>query len=144
MISPIEYYTAGENLYAKVLNSVCEKYDLTSMELTIIMFLANNPQMDTATQIVKHRGLTKSYVSISVRSLLERGLLKGEYQNGNHRTIHLILTDQAKPIITDGSNAEKKFLEILFDGFTKEELKILDSLMGRIYENIRESKVKNE
>lgn len=58
-----------EDLYGKMLAPVCERYGLTYMELTILLFLANNPRYDTATEIVKFRHLTKSHVSLTVRSL---------------------------------------------------------------------------
>ena len=59
------------------------------MEFNILLFLANNPEFDTAAQIIKKRAFTKSHVSMSVRSLEERGLLTGEYYGTDRRTIHL-------------------------------------------------------
>ena len=67
-----------EELYENMVSPVCEKYELTYMEFTVLMFLTNNPQYDTATQIVKYHHLAKSHVSISIRSLQERGLILGE------------------------------------------------------------------
>ena len=64
-----------EELYENMVSPVCEKYELTYMEFTVLMFLANNPQYDTATQIVRYRHLAKSHVSVSIRSLQERGLI---------------------------------------------------------------------
>ena len=48
-----------EELYENMVSPVCEKYELTYMEFTVLMFLANNPQYDTATQIVRYRHLAK-------------------------------------------------------------------------------------
>ena len=48
--------------YEKVTGSVCEKYQLTHMEYDILMFLHNNPQHNTAAEIVKVRKSTKSHV----------------------------------------------------------------------------------
>ena len=98
-----------------------EKYKLTYMEFTVLMFLANNPQYNTATQIVRYRHLAKSHVSISIRSLQERGLILGEHKGGNHRTIHLSVSDKARDIIAAGRVAQGKFCEIVFAGFSKEE-----------------------
>ena len=84
-----QHYAAGESLYTKTVSPVCEKYGLTYMEFTVLMFLANNPQFDTAAEVVKYRHLTKSHVSMSVRSLQGRGLIRGEYREPNRRTIHL-------------------------------------------------------
>ena len=73
-----------EEVYKNMISPVYEKYKLTYMEFTVLMFLANNPQYNTATQIVRYRHLAKSHVSISIRSLQERGLILGEHKGGNH------------------------------------------------------------
>ena len=58
--------------YARLLEPVCKKFDLTRNELDVILFLANNPNFDRAVDIVNNRGLTKSHVSMSVASLESR------------------------------------------------------------------------
>ena len=77
-----------EELYENIVSPVCEKYELTYMEFTVLMFLANNPQYDTATQIVRYRHLAKSHVSVSIRSLQERGLILGEHKGGKAATVY--------------------------------------------------------
>ena len=127
-----------EELYKNEVAAVCEKYGLTYMEFTVLMFLANNPQHDTATQIVRYRHLAKSHVSISIRSLQERGLILGEHKGGNHRTIHLSVADKAKGIIADGRAAQSKFCEIIFAGFSKEEVEMLQQFTEQVNRNIKE------
>ena len=108
------------------------------MEFTVLMFLANNPQDNTATQIVRYRHLAKSHVSISIRSLQERGLILGEHKGGNHRTIHLSVADKARDIIAAGRVAQGKFCEIVFAGFSKEEIEALHSFTEQVNRNIKE------
>ena len=108
------------------------------MEFTVLMFLANNPQYDTATQIVKYRHLAKSHVSISIRSLQERGLIVGEHKGGNHRSIHLSVADKAMDIIAAGRAAQNKFCEIVFAGFSKEEMEKLQRFTEQVNRNIKE------
>ena len=127
-----------EELYKNEVAAVCEKYGLTYMEFTVLMFLANNPQYDTATQIVRYRHLAKSHVSISIRSLQERGLILGEHKGGNHRTIHLSVADKAKDIIADGRAAQSKFCEIIFAGFSREEVEMLQQFTEQVNRNIKE------
>ena len=98
-----------EELYENMVSPVCEKYELTYMECTVLMFLANNRQYDTATQIVRYRHLAKSHVSVSIRSLQERGLILGEHKGGNHRTIHLSVAGKATEIIAAGRAAQNKY-----------------------------------
>ncbi len=127
---------SGETLYAKMVTPICEKHNLTYMEFTILMFLTNNPKYDTATQIIKHRHLTKSHVSITIRSLERRGFITCEYINNDRRTVHLKLTDKVADIVVDGHTAQKEFFEIFFDGFDEDEIKILNDYMVRIAKNI--------
>ena len=47
-----EHYAAGEKLYTSTVAPVCEAHELTYMEFTILLFLANNPQFDTASHVV--------------------------------------------------------------------------------------------
>jgi len=133
-----QHYAAGERLYTMTVAPVCEKYGLTYMEFTVLMFLANNPQFDTAAEIVKYRHLTKSHVSMSVRSLQERGLIKGEYREPNRRTIHLSVLEAAAPIVLDGREAQRAFGDVLFSGFSKQESARFTEFMDRIDKNIAE------
>ena len=56
--------------YYELLSSgICDRYGLTQMEYDILMFLHNNPQLNTAAEIVKVRKSTKSHVSTSLKSL---------------------------------------------------------------------------
>ena len=89
-----------------------------------------------ADRIIKKRAFTKSHVSMSVRSLEERGLLTGEYYGTDRRTIHLKLTDAAAPMVSDGKNVQKRAAEIICRGFTPEEHRMLFELMNRINSNI--------
>lgn len=115
---------------------VWEKHGLTYMELTVLLFLANNPTLDTASDIVRCRRLAKSHVSVSIRSLEQRGLLVRDYQDGNRRSQHLRLTDAAQPMVTDGQAAQADFGEQLFRGISPEERETLVQIMQRIDENI--------
>lgn len=56
-------------LYAALTEGVRKKYALTRADFDVLMFLYNNPQYDTAAQVVKYRRLVKSQVSVSVAEL---------------------------------------------------------------------------
>lgn len=138
MINYFAHCVDVEELYKNEVAPVCEKYGLTYMEFTILMFLTNNPQYDTATQIVKYRHLAKSHVSISIRSLQERGLVLGEHREGNHRTIHLGVSEKAADMIADGRAAQTRFCEVIFAGFSKEEMEKLQQFTEHVNRNAKE------
>ncbi len=139
MYNVFEHYLTGERIYTQTMMPICEKYGLAHTELTVLMFLANNPTLDTASDIVKCRNLAKSHVSISVGTLEERGLITKEYQNGNHRSIHLRLTELAAPIVNDGRNAQASFRELLFRDISMEERNVLTRILQKIDQNMKAS-----
>lgn len=61
--------------YESLARNVCDTYDLTQMEYDILMFLHDNPQFNTAADIVKVRKSTKSHVSISLKDLKTKRLI---------------------------------------------------------------------
>ena len=62
--------------YEMKMSGVCEKYNLRQMEYDILMFLYNNPEYNTAADIVRIRKSTKSHVSTSLKVLEDRGLIE--------------------------------------------------------------------
>ena len=123
------------SFYRTCTKEVCQNYDLTQMEFDILMFLSNNPQFDTAAEIVRIRKLTKSHVSVAVNSLIQRNLLKPFHTDNNHKTVHLRLLPAARDIIQSGQQAQEQFRNRLFQGFSEEELQLFRDMTDRILHN---------
>ena len=131
-----EHQNALKTLYAKCVGEVCAAYKLTRMELDILLFLANNPRYDTATDIIEIRYLAKSHVSSSISLLEKKNFLRKEYSDNNRKTAHLKICEPAAEIIHAGRAAQEKFLEIMLDGFSKEEAEDLRRYNDRMRRNI--------
>ena len=141
----IEFFESGNAVYQSILEPVCNEYDVTYMEMMILLFLANNPKMDKARDIVEKRHIAKSHASISIRSLMEKGYIEGKNLNGDKRSIHLSILPKAKKIVLAGQKAQKEYFKVLTKGFSKEELDILKSCMQKMKENLdgKEKEIKN-
>ena len=125
------------SFYSQCVKPVCEKYALTRMEFDILMFLSNNPEYNTASDIVRIRLLTKSHVSISLKELETCGLVKTAFQNNNRKTIHISIEEKAAPVIADGKLAQQDFAQKLLQGFSLEEVEMYSKLFQRTCENAR-------
>lgn len=130
------YKSACEKAYGKSIEPVCESYHLSRTELDILLFLANNPQFDTATDVVEKRGISKSHVSESVKSLEEKGYLMRSHQNNNRRTIHLTLCPKADEIVSMGRQGQIRFAETMMQGFSPEELQTMREFVERMARNV--------
>lgn len=105
------------------------------MEYDILMFLHNNPQYNTAAEIVKIRKSTKSHVSTSLRMLEEKGLIEKRQSEDNKKYIAIILLDKAKTIVNEGTAVQKQFARDILDGLSDEEMDICKAVFEKIYEN---------
>lgn len=132
----LEFIASVTELYDLKMKPIAEYFGLTAMELSILLFLANNPEYDTATEIVEIRHLTKSHVSTSVRSLEEKEYLKKEHRNGDNRTTHLVLLPSSQEIINAGRKAQADFMSVLTEGFSENEIRKLDEFANRMNDNV--------
>ncbi len=123
--------------YARLLDPICRRWDLTRNEMDVLLFLHNNPEYDRAVDIVQRRGLSKSHVSLSIANLERRGLLVRQEDTADRRTIHLRLTEEARTIAEAGRMAQKRFFAYLHQGVTQEQIALLEEFARRVSENIQ-------
>lgn len=124
--------------YEMLTRKVCEKYQLTQMEYDILIFLHNNPQHNTAAEIVKIRKSTKSHVSSSLKNLENRGLVERIQSVDNKKHIEIALLEKAVPIIEDGIKVQKEFAKTLLQGLSEEEKRICVEVFNKICKNADE------
>ena len=129
--------THARKLYAQTMEDVCAEHALTRNELDILLFLANNPQYDRAADIVAHRGIVKSHVSLSVTALETKGFLVRREDGEDRRTVHLKLTELAQPAVESGRARQQAFFQGIHGSLTPEELAQYRSITKKIYQNIQ-------
>lgn len=123
--------------YARLMDPICKKWDLTRNELDVLLFLANNPGYDRAVDIVTMRGLSKSHVSLSVSNLEEKGLLARREDPQDRRTVHLVLRPEAERITQTGQMAQRRFFSYLHQGVTREQIQMMIDFAQKVSENIQ-------
>lgn len=127
----------AKKTYGKLLTPLCRAYDLTRNELDVLLFLHNNPQYDRAADIVAHRGMAKSHVSLSVTSLEERGFLLRRFDDTDRRIAHLSLTEQGLGIAREARQVQTQYFSGLYEGISPEEFQLWGRITEKVCENIR-------
>lgn len=124
--------------YSRTLEPICKQWGLTRNELDVLLFLLNNPELDRAADIVTHRGMAKSHVSLSVTNLEARGLLQRRTDSRDRRTVRLALTDTARSIAQTGRDAQRGFFTRLYRGLSEEELLQWRESILKVCKNVEE------
>ena len=124
-------------LYDKMLKRVCTEHELTLAEAEIISFLRNNPEKNTAADIVELRMISKGAVSKGVEALIQKSLLERIPDTEDRRRIHLKLRPEAEPVTESIDEVREEFLNTILEGFTKDEQELHRKLFNRLFENTK-------
>ena len=125
----------SHRLYLQLFTPLLERYGLTQTEMDILLYLANHPPHCTAAQLISHRGLTKSHVSMSLASLQEKGYLTCLREAGDRRRIRLTLLPAAEAPAAEGRRQQERFKELLLAGFSSREREQMVQMLQRMTEN---------
>lgn len=131
-----DFSQRAARIYTRTMEPLCQEYGLTKKELDVLLFLHNNPEFDRAADIVVHRGLTKSHVSLSVTNLEARGLLLRRTDPEDRRTVRLELTPEAGGICLRGRELQEDFFAKLFAGLSQEQLDLWLDIKNALGRNI--------
>ena len=105
----MEFAHKTDLAYSALCHSLCRELNLPQTAFDILLFLANNPECDTASDIVELRKIKANLVSVNVNRLVEEGYLYRESVPGDRRKTRLLCTKQAQPIIDKGRALQAQF-----------------------------------
>ena len=125
-------------LYEKICSIPAKKYGLTKCDKDVLLFLHNNENLDTASDIVKYRSISKSLVCKSVNDLTVRGLLRTEPDQDDSRRVHLQITSEGQPIAVELRHMQDQFFTLLSEGISAEEHEAFFGCLQKITRNINE------
>lgn len=113
-----------KRLYEFMLEPVCAANQLTETESGILIFLFNNPDRNTASDVVDLRMIPKANVSKAVESLMQKGLLSRTPDASDRRRIHLAPTRGAKALVSALIAAQNAFVRQLFSDFSRKKCRL--------------------
>ena len=132
----IDFARKLELAYHQQCKALCDEFHLKQTGFDILMFLGNNPQYQTARDIVKIRNIKANLISINVEKLVKEGYLRREEIKGDRRKTKLIITEKAHPVIKEGQQLQQGFVDQLFDNTTQEDKKIFIHVMKNMDKNL--------
>lgn len=124
--------------YSAVCKPLCRQLELPQTALDILMFLGNNPDYKTASEIVEIRHIKANLVSVNVDRLVREGYLTRRGVEGDRRKTELLCTEKAQPIIARGRQLQNAFSERLFAGMDEEARRAFSEAMHLIEHNLNE------
>ena len=124
-----------ERYYNACFDMLTRRAGASINELRVLLFLANNPDCDTARDVVELRGLSKSQVSQAVEQLSRRGLLDRRPDGTDRRIVHLTITEAGMPLAGEAQRIQAECGRQLLEGFSEDELRQLKVLVEKMMAN---------
>lgn len=124
-----------EKFYAHQFSPLLARTGLSMREVHVLLFLANNPDYDTARDVTELRGLSKSQVSQAVELLVSRGLLLRAPDGTDRRVIHLAITPEGLPLARECQAIQAACGRQLLAGLTPEQEDLLHNLLETVLRN---------
>ena len=122
--------------YSARCKPLCREIQMPQTAFDILMFLANNPEYNTARDIVEIRGLKANLVSINIEKLVKEGFLERMPDAKDRRKNVLICTENAKPVIEKGRQLQIGFFGNLFDGIDEESRRQFFGVIEKLRTNL--------
>lgn len=125
-----------DKAYRKYFQEKLAEYQFTPNEIVVILFLYNNaPDLDTATDISRCKGISKGLIARSVESLCRRGYLETVRDKEDRRLIHLRLQDADGHLTGDLEKAQTELEREVEQGISAEHLKITRRTINLLLSN---------
>ncbi|MCC6076537.1 MarR family winged helix-turn-helix transcriptional regulator [Pseudomonas sp. GCM10022188] len=110
--------------------------DLTHMEHKVLGFFARHPQA-TQSDLVEHSGRDKAQLARLIRGLRDKGLLDGQSDPADRRSIRLQLTAAGEAMHQSLAARGQRLSAVAVAGLSEEECHQLLALLDRIDHNLQ-------
>ena len=132
MKTMLQYTDRLRRLAHKSMRPLGEELNLSQLEMELLLFLYNNPELNTARDAVAYRGFAKSNVSTAIEALHEKGWLTVEPDPESRRMKRLHLCAGREADLERLSVCQNGILSVLVSDFTPEEVETLRRLLDRM------------
>ena len=140
-MNPLDFIsvsTKAMKAYESFCQPVCKKFQLNQTSFDVLMFLANNPEYNTARDICEIRGIRTGIASVAVDFLVKNGYLQRQPDVSDRRIWRLILTKKSNAIVQEGRQIQQEFGRQLTSGISEEEIAAYMQTAQKFKENILE------
>lgn len=126
--------------YEIVCKPLCEEFEIQMPALDILMTLADNSCGSTARDISKFKALKPNLISFHVEKLVQAGYLERQSFEGNRRSIRLVPTEKALPIIEQGQKLQSLYMKLISEGITDNEREYFHIIIKKVNTNVENIK----
>ena len=118
-------------------SGIMKKFGLTARQSLIVAYLSTHSK-DVVTQkaLEDHLHLTNPTITVMVKSMIDKGLIRKERMPDDARKYRLFLTEKAKQVELSSQEASKYLAESFYEGIPETEIRVFEGVLSRIMKNL--------
>lgn len=117
---------------------LCQEMGMPQTAFDILMFLANNPEFNTARDIVECRYIKANLVSVNVESLVQEGYLIREKSPGDRRKVRLVCTEKSGSVVERGRQLQSQFTGEMFQNVDGQQREAFFQVLRTLEDNLKD------
>lgn len=118
----LKEFSVIRRVYAKTFTQLFDNEDLSPNEIDILLFLSNNPSIDTSKQLVYFLGVSKGLICRSIDSLVRKGYIISEPDKKDRRIQRLKLSSNSSALVLKLREVNQYINSVVLEGVPKEEI----------------------
>ena len=130
-------------VFEKYYESLLRKAGLNGTSYQVLMFFADNPENNTARDLCRMMSMKTGIVSVAIEQLASAGLVERRTDPGDRRIQRIFLTEQAAPVVKEGREIRRRFLDRLKQGMSEEEFVQYFNLTMKLRSTVEEMAEEN-
>lgn len=134
----LSFYAQIRRVYVNEFTQRFQEKKFSPNELDLMLFLSNNPSINTSSQLCTCLNVSKALICRSVDSLTAGGFLTSVPDRQDRRVQHLFLTESAAPIIEKIRSIRTELDQEILSGIPKESLEQMEQTMQKILERFQQ------
>ena len=123
-------------VYNTMMQPLCEELNMPETAVDILMYFANNPDMNTARDVCRFKFLKSGIVSFHIDRMVNEGLLERRAEPGDRRICRLVCTEKAAPIIEKGRALQMQFGRAITAGLDEATMETLKFSIQTVNNNL--------
>ena len=135
-VDTLLYGMQFRRLLEKEMQPIETEYGLYKIDVQVLLYLKNAGEHNTSKDIMQLNMFTRGHISQSLSRLQKKGYVRMEQDMNDRRCTHNYLTEDASHIIDMLEKIYAKIKEIILEGVTEEEEKVLITVAQKMTCNI--------
>ena len=117
-------------------SGIMKKFGLTRQSLIIAYLSTHKKEVVTQKTLEDHLHLTNPTITVMVKSMIEKGLIRKERMPDDARKYRLFMTEKAKQVEQASQKASKDLDESFYEGIPESDMQVFKGVLSRIMKNL--------